>query len=1236
MAECAIGEVRTQNGELRTQKPPPGPLPGFDINRSTFQLPLSTLKLAPLRLKPWATDPQPFSRRGHSMSVDACIRTGEISRPVILVHDNDRMSTFARLLALLLALSFVAFDVPAQNIGSARARDTWSIATPAAASPREAAATLIRERSKTLAGGDALELSPPVERDSLTGRHFYFAQTVGNVPVLNGGVSVSIFPDGTAGIHDRTAIPRFDFLRIGNDEATVIARGAGRAFGATEVESVNLVGWIGDDGELRPYRRVVVRDGLRRHAIMIDATSGLVAWSEPLYATARGQVFDSNPVTSLNDPTLLDGDDAASAVPSGAYSAVDLPGLGGSGPLVGPYASIVDMEIPTTVRADQGASLEVTRDRDEFEEVNAYFQIDRAQRYLRSLGFVGNHEIVPYALEVDAHAGAGVDDSSYRYTEPGRGRLYFGDGGVDDAEDADIVLHEFGHAIQDSIVPTGFSGPAPGEARALGEGFSDYWAFSSGWIASRASGRDPFCIGDWDARCAPGPSTQCGYTAGENCLRRVDGTKTMADYRRGGSSGIEHINGEIWSSALREIFVKAVAAYGDDEGRRIVDRTLLESHFGLPPNPTFRTASLRFIDSDRRLNNGALTPSICIAMSARGIIEGSECDLGLRGDLTLVASPARDLAIPDFDPKGVDASLRVSDSRIARAVYVRVDIVHPNRGDLRLTLVAPDGTNVVLQVETLDAGDDIHAVYGLDAEPSQPLSVLADRSVAGTWTLHMVDTVGADVGRLVAWGMMFRFAGDAPIDTRGAPDPSSRFIPVAGSVEGAFGTRFVSDARIVNVGATAARATLFFTPSGTDGSTTFSAVKLEIPPGEILALDDFVRSLFRESGPGAVEIRGESAGLIVTSRIYNDTGHGTYGQFVRVGSESIGNGPGVTLHILHLSNGPAFRSNLGVAEVGGGGGAIIVRLIDASGALIKTEEVALSPFGHLQIPLLGGPAGTPFDAFRAEVSVSSGTARVVAYGSVIDNSSGDAIFVPGSISSGSQVTPPPNPFVIPAVIRAPGANGTYWRSDVRVLNRSSSLAQHVAFTFAPADGGERLTTSIEIPANGIAVIDDALHMLFSEENGRGSLAITSLDFSDTRASLVVTSRTWTTGPSGTFGQFIPASSPAFDAIERGGVTASLIHVDSNSAFRCNVGLTEVEGFGVVVRTRLLDASGVERFSTQASVPAHGNVQFNLAAVGAPAISNGRLTFEVTEGEGRVLPYASVVDNATGDPIFVSP
>jgi Zn-dependent metalloprotease len=44
---------------------------------------------------------------------------------------------------------------------------------------------------------------------------------------------------------------------------------------------------------------------------------------------------------------------------------------------------------------------------------------------------------------------------------------------VDDAEDADVIVHEYGHAIQADQVP-GFG--AGGDAGGMGEGFGDYLA----------------------------------------------------------------------------------------------------------------------------------------------------------------------------------------------------------------------------------------------------------------------------------------------------------------------------------------------------------------------------------------------------------------------------------------------------------------------------------------------------------------------------------------------------------------------------------------------------------------------------------------------------------------------------------------------------------------------------------------------------------------------------------------
>jgi len=63
----------------------------------------------------------------------------------------------------------------------------------------------------------------------------------------------------------------------------------------------------------------------------------------------------------------------------------------------------------------------------------------------------------------------GVDNS---YSWDKKDLLRFGKGGVDDAEDAEVILHEYGHAMMDSqMIPFGFGTSV--EALSIGEGFAD-------------------------------------------------------------------------------------------------------------------------------------------------------------------------------------------------------------------------------------------------------------------------------------------------------------------------------------------------------------------------------------------------------------------------------------------------------------------------------------------------------------------------------------------------------------------------------------------------------------------------------------------------------------------------------------------------------------------------------------------------------------------------------------------
>jgi hypothetical protein len=211
---------------------------------------------------------------------------------------------------------------------------------------------------------------------------------------------------------------------------------------------------------------------------------------------------------------------------------------------------------------------------------------------------------------VDPHGLNGADISHYVPNATGTGFIAFGEGGVDDAEDADIILHEYGHAIQDNQAPKVYSSSlfCNTEASAMAEGFGDYWQASNTRATSIAHKFDPACYGEWD------------HTP--TCRRRVDSKKRYANIIHEC-----HADGEIWSSALWEILTKL----GNTEAnRKVAGQLVLQSHTEMKgmrkTNPKFIDGGLALLKADITLKaNRTFTAShktiICAALKTnRGIL----------------------------------------------------------------------------------------------------------------------------------------------------------------------------------------------------------------------------------------------------------------------------------------------------------------------------------------------------------------------------------------------------------------------------------------------------------------------------------------------------------------------------------------------------------------------------------------------------------------------------------------
>jgi zinc metalloprotease ZmpB len=254
-------------------------------------------------------------------------------------------------------------------------------------------------------------------------------------------------------------------------------------------------------------------------------------------STGSALVFVPNPVQSLGDESLTDQKDSDAAVPAAAYHAVRLTNLDGSGFLRGDYANVYSSTgnlaySPTNTFA-------YTRHQDEFEQVMAYYWMTEAQKYIHSLGFGVTRRAINNEPQ-DARINQWGLDNSFETDHP-KDELRFGKGGVDDAEDAEVILHEYGHAIHDS---QNFSF-ASEQAGAISEGFSDYWAVTVSDVVDRSLGVPQLaplpCVADWDS---------VSYTSTvPHCLRRVDlNLHYPADL-----NGRVHHDGQIWSRALWDI-----------------------------------------------------------------------------------------------------------------------------------------------------------------------------------------------------------------------------------------------------------------------------------------------------------------------------------------------------------------------------------------------------------------------------------------------------------------------------------------------------------------------------------------------------------------------------------------------------------------------------------------------------------------------------------------------------------
>jgi zinc metalloprotease ZmpB len=487
-------------------------------------------------------------------------------------------------------------------------------AGPFPGSPAEAARAYLSSAAAELGikSDRAGDLELVREQETPLGHHVWFRQLAGGYPVFESDVVVTLA--GSTGrviaVASRYA-PAADAISAAPVLTEAAAREAAiQAIGATPErigpETAPALGLLAVPGRGFPlaYRVVIpAANPIGDWEVMVDAVSGAIlrVRDQALSVDGTGLAFDPDPLTTAQavygTGGFVDNNDANSPdLQSQTFQRPlpDITFLGGLWRLTGPYCNIQDFESPAglPVAGATPSDFQFTRDNQGFEEALVYWGIDMSERYIQSLGF---NNIQNNSIWCDPHGFNGADNSHYI---PSTNRLAWGEGGVDDAEDLDVVLHEYGHAIQNGSVP-GWGG---GDEGSMGEGFGDYWAGS--YSASVSLYRWEWVF-NWDGHNPFWPG------------RILNSTGTYPANWVGGV----HDRGQLWSSTLMQIWFEIT--------RPVTDQLVLQHHFLLGTTALVTQAAAALVTADRNLpaNNGLNVDTIVDYCVQRGFMTPGQFEL---------------------------------------------------------------------------------------------------------------------------------------------------------------------------------------------------------------------------------------------------------------------------------------------------------------------------------------------------------------------------------------------------------------------------------------------------------------------------------------------------------------------------------------------------------------------------------------------------------------------------------
>ncbi|MFL6214356.1 MAG: M36 family metallopeptidase [Blastocatellia bacterium] len=339
--------------------------------------------------------------------------------------------------------------------------------------------------------------------------------------------------------------------------------------------------------------RLNVHNPTQNWRILIDAMSGRIIPVIDLlqYDTGTGQVFDPNPIVTSGNTALS----SASSIMTIDNERVGVtierldPPSGGNLKLHGSYVQMENIATPNVAEPlSPTGNFSFSYAAAEFLDTMVYFHLDRFQNYIQTT--LGMNNVANFSIHADPQGDSGGDNSFY---DPTSKKIEYG-GGIEpppgfnpipDAGDAMVILHEYGHAIQDNVNP-GFDNPPAG----TGEGFGDFLAavYYDDKHAVPANTRG--IMMSWDAN--PTDNSWSG--------RRYDVNWLFGDANYN-MQNEAHYHGQFWCASMFELYRKlggdSQYAWVKSAARDLAIRLHLMANFLVPASNSTATQMAQQVEA---------------------------------------------------------------------------------------------------------------------------------------------------------------------------------------------------------------------------------------------------------------------------------------------------------------------------------------------------------------------------------------------------------------------------------------------------------------------------------------------------------------------------------------------------------------------------------------------------------------------------------------------------------------